>query len=257
MIPKIIHYCWFGKQPFSPTIELCLKSWKQYCPDYEIMRWDENNMPPNVPWIKAAYRNRKFAFVADYVRFYALYNYGGIYLDTDMLLMGNLDQLLDHNFFIGLEDASTVSMGIIGSETHEPFLLQCINLYTTHKFDVLNPLIITRIITPLFVELGYKSTDRNQQLSNGFYIYQSDYFYPIHYTQEFSLDDIQSYCTTNTLCVHLWNNSWMTEFQHIQNGNYKKGYLTALRRIKANPFLPIRYYYRLAKYTVRIIIGKY
>ena len=105
MIPKKIHYCWFGGNPLPPLAEKCIASWKKYCPDYEVIRWDESNYDCNKhPYMREAYNKKKFAFVADYARMDIIYNHGGIYLDTDVELLKNLDFLLANSFYIGFDD---------------------------------------------------------------------------------------------------------------------------------------------------------
>ena len=101
MIPKVIHYCWFGRGEFSPAIRMCIDSWRKFCPEYEIKCWNEDNSPMNVSWVSEAYRHRKFAFMADYVRFYVLYHEGGVYMDTDMLLTKPIDEFLLEKAFVG------------------------------------------------------------------------------------------------------------------------------------------------------------
>ena len=140
MIPKIIHYCWFGPKPFSRTVKKCLKTWHKHLSDYEFCFWNEQTCatyaaehhlpnPMEHPFVQSAYRVQKYAFVADYVRFWALYHIGGIYLDTDMYVLRPFDALLQAQFFCGWETAtedaagqctpaatdSTVSCGALGA----------------------------------------------------------------------------------------------------------------------------------------------
>lgn len=104
MIPKIIHYCWFGGKKLPLEVKKCIASWKKMCPDYEIKRWDESNFDVGQhPFIKAAYEAKKWAFVSDYARLKVVYENGGIYLDTDVELRRNLDPLLTKKFFIGIQ----------------------------------------------------------------------------------------------------------------------------------------------------------
>ena len=96
MNPKIIHYCWFGGKSLTPLARKCLASWKKYMPDYEIKRWDETNFnPSSIPFTEGAYKAGKWAFVSDYVRFKAIYEHGGLYLDTDVEIIKNLEHLFD------------------------------------------------------------------------------------------------------------------------------------------------------------------
>ena len=102
MIPKIIHFCWLSDDPYPQEIQRCLDSWKEILPDYEIWKWDRKRFDINsVPWTKEAFESKKYAFAADYIRLYALYNYGGIYLDSDVLMYKSFNPLLNLPYFIG------------------------------------------------------------------------------------------------------------------------------------------------------------
>ena len=102
MIPKTIHYCWFGHGEMSPMMKKCIRSWKKYCPDYEIIEWNEDNFAiDSTVWTKEAYDAKKYAFVADYVRLKVLYEYGGVYLDTDQELIKPIDIFMRHQCFMG------------------------------------------------------------------------------------------------------------------------------------------------------------
>ena len=104
MIPKIIHLCWLSGDPYPEKIQKCLASWKKHLPDYEIMLWDTNRFDVNsTAWTKEAFEAHKYAFVADYIRFYAVYHYGGIYLDSDVEVLKSFDDLLDKPYFVGEE----------------------------------------------------------------------------------------------------------------------------------------------------------
>lgn len=256
MIPKIIHYCWYGRKPLSDTILMCIDSWKKYCPDYEIKCWNEDNSPLNLSWTKEAMKHQKYAFVADYVRFYALYNEGGIYLDTDMLIVKPIDGLLIHDFFIGIEDDSRVSMGIIGSI--KGFLLNkiCLSNYDNMIFDMVNPPVITKLLTPIFMEYGFIESDHSQLLSNNIKIYSTEYFYPIPYLQEFTIEDIPSYCTDKTYAVHLWNKSWSSEFTFLEERKYRKAFSMLCQRVKRTPLLPLRFYVKLFSTVLRLVAGE-
>lgn len=109
-IPKVIHYFWFGKGKKPKIFEKCLKSWKKYCPDYEIKEWTEQDFNVNInKYTEEAYRNKKYAFVSDYARFYVLYKYGGIYLDIDVEILKSIDELLTNEMFLGFEDLNYVA----------------------------------------------------------------------------------------------------------------------------------------------------
>ena len=109
-IPKIIHYCWFGRNPLPPLAEKCIASWKQYLPDYEIKEWNEDNFDVCMnPYIEEAYHLKKYAFVSDFARFDILYEHGGLYFDTDVEVIKSFDGLLDHNAFFGFENDDFVA----------------------------------------------------------------------------------------------------------------------------------------------------
>lgn len=248
MIPKTIQYCWFGRGKLAPEIEMCIASWRKYCPDFEIKEWNEDNSPMDTPWIRDAYKHRKYAFVADYMRFYALYHEGGVYMDTDMLLVRPIDAFLQDGLFLGREDAFNASMGIIGAEKGSAFCKVCLDYYDNSKFDVVSPPIITRFITPQLFQYGFTEEDTTQRLANGLTVYQSSYFYPIHYTQDFALEDVMQYAKPETYGIHLWNKSWTDELQLLRKGEYNQGFNLVWERFKRTPFLPLRYWMKVVKY---------
>lgn len=105
-IPKVIHYCWFGGNPLPSLAEKCIASWRKYLPDYEIKRWDESNFDVNIiPYTKQAYEAKKYAFVSDYARFWILYNYGGLYFDTDVEVIRSMDDIIAAGPFMGCENS--------------------------------------------------------------------------------------------------------------------------------------------------------
>ena len=135
MIPKIVHLCWLSGDPYPQKIQKCLDSWKKFLPDYEIILWDTNRFDLNSSkWVKQAFENRKFAFAADYIRFYALYNYGGIYLDSDVEVIRSFNDLLDLPYFMGSEKAQTPEAAIIGAEKGCDWIKQCLDYYDNRSF---------------------------------------------------------------------------------------------------------------------------
>lgn len=256
MIPRIIHYCWFGQGEYSPEIKMCLNSWKKFCVGWDICLWNENNSPMDVPWVRDAYKHQKYAFMADYIRFWALYNYGGVYLDTDMLLVKPLNPFLEDDVFLGREDAYNASMGIIGSIKGSEFCKMCLGFYDSSVFNLVSIPIITRLITPQLFQFGYLEEDTTQRLSNGVVVYESNIFYPIHYTTSFELSEIGKYVKSNTVGVHLWNKSWRDEIQMMASGEYREGFHLAWKRILRTPVLPFRYYKKVIKYLLYWVLGR-
>ena len=139
MIPKIIHYCWFGSNEKSEKIKKCIESWKKYLPDYEIKEWNENNFDiDSHPFVKAAYKAKKWAYVSDYIRAYVIYKYGGIYLDTDILVLDNFDRFLNNRAFVGFENPQYPFTAVFGAEPGHPLVKDMIEYYDRldeYKFD--------------------------------------------------------------------------------------------------------------------------
>lgn len=135
MIPKIIHYCWLSNDPIPEKLQQCMASWKKYLPDYEFVLWDLNRFDINQTlWTKQAFEAKKYAFAADYIRLYAVYNYGGIYMDMDVEVIKNMDILLQNPYFFGMETLTGIEAGIFGSEKSFLFLKQCLDYYENRPF---------------------------------------------------------------------------------------------------------------------------
>ncbi len=137
-IPKVIHYVWVGGKPIPKDLKKCMKSWQKYLPDYEVKEWNENNFDVNShPFCAAAYKAKKWAYVSDYIRAYALYNEGGIYLDTDNLVVANLDDLLNNKAFVGYETDEYPFTACFGAVKHHPLLKKLLDYYdkTPFRFD--------------------------------------------------------------------------------------------------------------------------
>ena len=134
-IPKIIHYCWFGGNPLSEMEMKCIASWRKNCPDYEIKRWDESNFDIHInQYVQEAYEAKKWAFVSDYARLYLLSEYGGIYMDTDVEIVQNLDRFLVHNAFTGFEDDNHIPTAIMGAEKGHRWIKYLLSYYDGRHF---------------------------------------------------------------------------------------------------------------------------
>ena len=135
MIPKIIHLCWLSGDSYPAKIAKCLETWKKYLPDYKVMLWDTNRFDLNSSiWVRQAFEKKKYAFAADYIRFYALYHYGGIYLDSDVEVLKSFNDLLDLPYFMGAEKAQTPEAAIIGAEKGCDWIKQCLDYYQGRSF---------------------------------------------------------------------------------------------------------------------------
>jgi mannosyltransferase OCH1-like enzyme len=193
MIPKIIHFCWFGENEKSALIKACIESWTIYLPDWEVMEWNEKNSPIDHPFVKKALSEKKYVFAADFVRFYALKMYGGVYLDTDMEIIKDLTPLLNYDFFAAYEDSdlNKISCGAIGSiKDHE--ILNKIFEYYNHntQFYVAVPQILGQIyndefenvkILPIHSFYPYNPFDENKLIKQLMYSSIKEDTYGIHH----------------------------------------------------------------------------
>lgn len=221
MIPKIIHYCWFGKNPLPDLAVKCIESWKVHFPDYEIIEWNEENFDVNiVPYTAEAYRAKKYAFVSDYARFWILHKYGGLYFDTDVEVIKNMDDIIAKGAFMGCElcpdrvnggfkpaIAPGLGLGVEpGNKLYEKILESYKN---KHLFDFKG--LITETVVGIVTKLltcNQKVLDLRQICEiEGVTIYPSDYFCPIiAYTGEMNI-------TENTRSIHHYTATWMDKRQ--------------------------------------------
>ena len=135
MIPKVIHYCWFGGNPLPELAQKCIASWKKYCPDYEIKEWNESNFDLNCcDYVREAYEAKKWAFVSDVARLYAMVHEGGIYMDTDVEVIAPLDSLLQYHAVSGFETEHSIPTGLMACEKGNPMFTEFLNEYKTAHF---------------------------------------------------------------------------------------------------------------------------
>lgn len=137
MIPKIIHYCWLSGEDIPDKLINCMNSWKKYLPDYKFMLWDLNRFDiESSIWVKEAYQLRKFAFAADYIRLYAIYNYGGIYLDMDVEILKDFDNLLNQEYMLAYEKVGVgIEAGIMGASPKAEWVKDCLSYYDNKHFN--------------------------------------------------------------------------------------------------------------------------
>ena len=212
MIPKKIHYCWFGKGEKSKLILDCIESWKKYCPEFEIIEWNEENFDigNSCRYVREAYDAKKWAFVSDYVRHAILSKFGGIYLDTDVEIIKPLEGLLDRPF-LALESANSINTGLImGCEVGNEYCKWMLNSYENDCFLLengeLNTYTVCERTTKYFKEHGFISRNIEQEI-DGFMIYPTEYFCPKDpITFELKVTD-------NTVSIHHYGASWCTEEQ--------------------------------------------
>ena len=210
MIPKVIHYCWFGGNPLTELAEKCIKSWKKFCPDYEIIRWDESNFDISQnKYCAEAYESKKWAFVSDYARLKILYEYGGIYMDTDVEVLKNLDAFLNHPAFSGFENESQIPTGIMASEKFGKWVNCLLSYYDNRSFilpdgnfDLTTNVISITDTTMKHYPLTLNNTFQN--IDGIFTLYPKDFFCPKNnVTGKLEI-------TENTHAIHHFNGSWTT-----------------------------------------------
>ncbi len=209
MIPKVIHYCWFGGNPLPDDAKKCLASWKKYCPDYEIIEWNESNFDINSNnYIKEAYEAKKYAFVTDYVRLFVMYEYGGIYMDTDVELVKNLDAFLQNQAFSGFESSKSIPTGIMASQKKFKIFGDLLKYYENKHFlnddGSYDTTTNTVIITEMCKQYGLILNNKYQVL-DGFALYPSDYFCPL----ENETGVLRK--TNNTVAIHWFAKSWVND----------------------------------------------
>lgn len=215
MIPKIIHYCWFGGNPLPESAKICIESWKKHLPDYEIKEWNESNFDVNsIPYTADAYADRKFAFVSDYARFQILYQYGGVYFDTDVEAVANIDDILAKGSFMAWETPSNnghykIAPGLgLAAEPNMPLYEEILegfrklNYYTPDGQR--NNYSMIPMVTDILARHGMKEDGTLQVLGN-LTLYPDDYFCPMN-----SLTGIITK-TKNTRTIHHYTMSWLSQ----------------------------------------------
>lgn len=203
MIPKVIHYCWFGYAKKPALIEKCIKSWKKFHPAWKVIEWNETNYDYNkIPYIKEAYALRKWAFVVDYARFDILNEYGGIFLDTDVEFLRPIpDEMLEHEAFTGFESDTTVAPGLIyASVPKQKLLKDILETYAQKHFSMDET--IVDIVTSILKKHGLVGNNTLQAV-DGVAVYPKEYFCCFN-------NEIQAFETTEqTVSIHHYFASWV------------------------------------------------
>lgn len=217
MKPKVIHYCWFGGNPLPKSAQMCIASWRKYLPDYEIKEWNESNFDVNIiPYTAEAYKAKKYAFVSDYARFWILYKYGGLYFDTDVEVIKNMDDIIAKGPFMGCENeakagATPAQLGVapglgLGVNPGLGLYGEILNWYNTHHFITWTGVIeknVVDITTEILNKNGIEILDDGVLKSSGILIYPKEYFCPKDYiTGEMNITD-------KTKSIHHYSATWV------------------------------------------------
>ena len=215
MIPKIIHYCWFGCNPIPMNLQSYMDSWKALMPDWEWKRWDEDSFDiRSISWTSEAYDAKKYAFVSDYVRLYALYEYGGLYFDTYVKLKKNLEPLCQrYDAFMGYENNEELTSAVIAMPAHHPLIEKFLVHYKDKHFSqeiVSGNVANVRMMTEICKEQGLLCNDKEQDLKLfagtadecQVHIYPKTYFCPLDFYHNENF-------TNNTYAIHYFDASWL------------------------------------------------
>jgi mannosyltransferase OCH1-like enzyme len=226
MIPKIIHYCWFGGKPLPKSAIKCINSWKKFFPDYEIKEWNESNFDINmIPYTKEAYAAKKFAFVSDFARFWILHEHGGIYFDTDVEVIRSMDDIVAKGAFMGFEKQTSKKqlnhyiapgLGIACSAKH-PLWHQIIDCYSAYTSFDMNTGTVCNIVSRILLSEG-ASLSGNKETVHNVHLYPADYFCP----QAMMGAPIE--ITENTRSIHHFDGTWLPW--------WKKGLVQMKQKIK-------------------------
>ena len=228
MIPKLIHYCWYGRGEKPELAQKCIDSWKKYCPDYQIIEWNEDNTDiASCPkFVREAMNKKIYAFVSDYVRYEVVYEHGGIYLDTDVELLKSLDPFLQNSAYFGFCKKTIVSSGVgFGAEKGLSFLRELMEIYENEELVKDGAICFetnTNREKAVFLRHGLISNGETQTLDNGVRIYAEEYFSPYDYrTNKFVK-------TEQTVSIHWWNTSWKKNVIEAQKKGKMRRRITSL-----------------------------
>jgi len=218
VIPKVIHYCWFGRGSMPGLALKCIDSWKQFLPDYELKLWNEDNFDVNsFRYTKEAYENKKYAFVTDVVRLKALKDIGGIYMDTDVEVLKSFDDLLYLPAFSGFECLNFVPTGIMASQKEGKWATEQFKYYDNRPFvqedGSFDQTTNTTIISNYMKERGF-ALDNSYQVFDDMHFFPNDYFSPLVWGK------INK--TENTYCIHHFAGSWNPRARRLKRWFFRK-----------------------------------
>ena len=221
---KIIHYIWFGGNPISELTKKCIATWKKYLPDFEIKEWNENNFDvTQCPFVKEAFEQKKWAFVADYTRFKVLEEYGGIYLDTDMEITADISKFLEDDLFLGVEDSKQINAAVVWvKEAHNPYIKDIVDIYESKKkFNETGDLYdesVPKVLTKYFGKFGFDGEKDEIQIfeNNKIHIYPMEYFYPLSYDYQ------NNKFTDNSVMIHHFDATWIKPMEKFKTKMKRK-----------------------------------
>ena len=220
MIPKTIHYCWFGRGEKPKLVQKCIASWKKHLPEYTLVEWNEDNFDVSQnDFVRQAYAHRNFAFVSDYARAKALFENGGIYLDTDVEVLQSFDAFLHHTFFAGFEEKNFVGTCVMGAEKGCALLRDYMAHYENTSYELpdgtlysdTNVLLLTR----MFEQMGFVR-DNTMQEKDGIAVYPREWFSPYDYINAIS------YITQDSHAIHHFAQFWLPRRTRLRTALKRK-----------------------------------
>lgn len=254
MIPKKIHFCWLSNDPYPPKIQHCIDSWKGKLPDYEIIKWDLNRFPLDKSiWVKEAFEKKKYAFAADYIRFYALYTEGGVYLDSDVEVLKSFNELLDLPYFLGHENVSNkIEAAAMGSEAKANWVQDCLDYYNNkhfigsleHEEGKALPEVMQEIFLSKYGITDIGSPAEFSNLNSTIQVLPTSFFSPKSYTTQ------KINTTDQTFCIHHFAGSWCSRknlLLHKIEGIFGRKVHILLWLLLRNPLKNIKALLRLLK----------
>lgn len=233
MIPKLIHYCWLSDDPFPQKIQECIDSWKKYLPDYEFVHWDKERLYAlGSDWAIEAFENKKYAFAADYIRCYSVYNFGGIYLDTDVEVCKSLNPLLKANSFMGIDSKGDLEAAVFGAIPRISWIKEALDYYENRHFvnkdgsyNIITMPIVFKNALNNVIPSNFRSI-RTKQVFDIISLYPKDYFSP----KDYMSSNIEK--TNNTYTIHHFTASWKSkEVIERENSWWWKTIITPLSAI--------------------------
>lgn len=255
-IPKLIHYCWFGKAAKPKLVQDCIASWRIHFHGYEVIEWNEKNYLSEHPFFLSAIDKKMWAFASDYARLDVLKKYGGIYLDTDLLIIKPFTDLLTNKINIGAESVEYVNGAFIATCKNNLFISDCLGYYddviiSSTEVQVLMQITIPVIMTKILLEKFAHQIRFDKIIEeNEIKIFPAEYFYPLPYLERHNLNRYTNYLTDSSVAVHLWSASWKkySALYYLENKEYFKGFDELVKEIKNDKIkLNKRYVMRLLK----------
>ncbi len=241
MIPKKIHYFWFSGDPYNDKIKECINSWQKHLFDYEIIKWDLTNTPIDCEFARKALAEKKWAFLSDYARLKVLSEFGGIYLDTDVLVVKSFNDLLSCESFWGRAQNGMVEPVVIGSKPGNKIVKDCLEHFSTKLESELFFQEIPLEIGAIFKKAGFIESNPKSQVLENAVVFSYDYFCPMPFEKADEKDPFY-FVTNNTYGIHLWNSAWFDPFRFFWNGRSKAGWKAIRNTLIKRPLQDLQFY---------------